>query len=727
MTQFIDESSTSDHLKNNFHDLSETIEDDFLDNDENTDNQSSVIHNTQVNETSVDIELLKILIQFFNTFYLNQIRNMASSNGESINVKYLDIAKDERLIRALDINAEKFINTMEVAFKKVTLHHFPSYHMIKPTLYVRIIELPVIEEIRKLRNNHLNKLIRIQGVVTRRSAIQNIVEIAYYKCGTCKTTTGPYAQDTKITVCFECQEKGKLFLDNSKTVYKDIQKVTVQEIPGSIPSGSLPRTKEIILTNDLIDSCKPGDEIDLTGIYLNMSLSRNKLFPVFNTVIKVVGLVEKKNENEITDNQIKEIKALSTKENILQLLIKSIAPSIHGYDNVKESILLALVGGNQKEKDGTILRGDINVLLLGDPSTAKSQFLRVVQLLSHRSILATGQGASGVGLTASVRKDPITKEWVLEGGALVLADKGVCCIDEFDKINEQDRVAIHEAMEQQSISISKAGIVTSLHARCSVIAAANPLRGIYNSNLSFNHNVNLTDPIISRFDILCVIKDDVDEIKDKDLANKIIKNHSNNQLLSNNNSENYNNKICDSEIINIKLLKAYINYSKMNIKPIISTMSIDKISQLYSDLRKNSIYSGIPITVRHIESIVRISEAFAKLRLSLKVNKEDIDNAIRVVLNSFLNAQKSSIAINMRKKFTKYLESDDDLLLWILKTLVAENKIINIERESKIAIKIDEFKKRVKKINTSMNIDKFIKSEKFRNEGYKLINDEIIY
>ena len=177
----------------------------------------------------------------------------------------------------------------------------------------------------------------------------------------------------------------------------------------------------------------------------------------------------------------------------------------------------------------------------------------------------------------------------------------------------------------------------------------------------------------------------------------------------------------------MKLLKAYINYSKMNIKPIISTMSIDKISQLYSDLRKNSIYSGIPITVRHIESIVRISEAFAKLRLSLKVNKEDIDNAIRVVLNSFLNAQKSSIAINMRKKFTKYLESDDDLLLWILKTLVAENKIINIERESKIAIKIDEFKKRVKKINTSMNIDKFIKSEKFRNEGYKLINDEIIY
>ena len=250
---------------------------------------------------------------------------------------------------------------------------------------------------------------------------------------------------------------------------------------------------------------------------------------------------------------------------------------------------------------------------------------------------------------------------------------------------------------------------------------------IYNSNLSFNHNVNLTDPIISRFDILCVIKDDVDEIKDKDLANKIIKNHSNNQLLNNNNSENYNNKICDSEIINMKLLKAYINYSKMNIKPIISTMSIDKISQLYSDLRKNSIYSGIPITVRHIESIVRISEAFAKLRLSLKVNKEDIDNAIRVVLNSFLNAQKSSIAINMRKKFTKYLESDDDLLLWILKTLVAENKIINIERESKIAIKIDEFKKRVKKINTSMNIDKFIKSEKFRNEGYKLINDEIIY
>jgi DNA replication licensing factor MCM2 len=217
---------------------------------------------------------------------------------------------------------------------------------------------------------------------------------------------------------------------------------------------------------------------------------------------------------------------MSKDERIAKRLIKSIAPSIYGHDDIKTAIALSLFGGvpkdiNRKHR----IRGDINILLLGDPGTAKSQFLKYVEKTAHRAVFTTGQGASAVGLTASVRKDPITQEWTLEGGALVLADKGVCLIDEFDKMNDADRTSIHEAMEQQSISISKAGIVTTLQARCSIVAAANPLRGRYNPTIPFQQNVELTEPILSRFDVLCVVKDAVDPVQDELLAKFVVGSH----------------------------------------------------------------------------------------------------------------------------------------------------------------------------------------------------------
>ena len=206
--------------------------------------------------------------------------------------------------------------------------------------------------------------------------------------------------------------------------------------------------------------------------------------------------------------------------------MNSIAPSIYGYPFIKKALALAMFGGEAKDVGGKHrIRGDINVLLLGDPGTAKSQFLKYVEQVFHRVVYTTGKGASAVGLTAGVHKDPISGEWVLEGGALVLADKGICLIDEFDKMNDADRTSIHEAMEQQSISISKAGIVTSLQARCSVIAAANPIGGVYKPSLNFNDNVDLTDPILSRFDILTVVRDEADDLKDDTLATFVINSH----------------------------------------------------------------------------------------------------------------------------------------------------------------------------------------------------------
>jgi len=207
-------------------------------------------------------------------------------------------------------------------------------------------------------------------------------------------------------------------------------------------------------------------------------------------------------------------------------IIKSIAPSIYGHSNIKTAIALALFGGESKNiQNKHKIRGDINILLLGDPGTAKSQFLKYIEKTAHRAVFTTGQGASAVGLTATVRKDPTTREWTLEGGALVLADKGICLIDEFDKMNDADRTSIHEAMEQQSISISKAGIVASLQARCSVIAAANPVRGRYNASVTFQENVDLTEPILSRFDVMCVVKDVVDPLIDEQLGTFVVQSH----------------------------------------------------------------------------------------------------------------------------------------------------------------------------------------------------------
>ena len=220
------------------------------------------------------------------------------------------------------------------------------------------------------------------------------------------------------------------------------------------------------------------------------------------------------------------MRALARDERIRKRIIKSIAPSIYGHEDIKTALALSLFGGVSKDINRKHrIRGDINVLLLGDPGTAKSQFLKYVEKTAHRSVFATGQGASAVGLTASVRKDPVTREWTLEGGALVLADKGTCLIDEFDKMDDADRTSIHEAMEQQSISISKAGIVTTLQARCAIIAAANPIRGRYNPTIPFQQNVELTEPILSRFDVLCVVKDTVDPVQDELLARFVVGSH----------------------------------------------------------------------------------------------------------------------------------------------------------------------------------------------------------
>jgi DNA replication licensing factor MCM2 len=552
-----------------------------------------------------------------------------------------------------------------------------------------------------------------------------------YDCGKCGFIVGPIFQTGKGNEeqrpgsCPECQSKGPWRVNAEKTVYRNYQKMTLQESPGNVPAGRLPRSKEIILLHDLIDQARPGDEVEITGIYTNnfeASLNRANGFPVFKTHVEANHLMRKGDvyaTNNLTDEDKEEIRRLARDPRVCQRIVKSIAPSIHGHDDIKAGIALALFGGQEKFVKGkTKLRGDINMLLLGDPGVAKSQFLKYVEKTAGRCVYTTGKGASAVGLTAAVHKDPVTREWVLEGGALVLADRGVCLIDEFDKMNEQDRVSIHEAMEQQSISISKAGIVTSLQARCSVIAAANPVGGRYDSSRTFSDNVELTDPILSRFDIMCVVKDIIDPVLDERLARFVVGSHvrshprfdaekdvgaagggggglgafggapsftandAGNEAARRNtanpaNLDGTTNASSDAvEPVPQSLLRKYVAYAKRFVKPKLSSGDLPKISQVYAELRRESVTrEGMPVAVRHVESIIRMSEARASMRLSEHVSSEDIDAAIAVMLASFIGTQKLSVQKSLQKKFARYTHFHrdyDQLLLEILRGVVRE-------------------------------------------------------
>lgn len=663
-----------------------------------------------IESSSHQSELIESLVLFFSKSekYVREIKSMCAYNLESVSIDFADLAPFHDAIEA---DVETFIRLLDEALSRVTRMYFSNYHLIKPMVHGRICNLPVIEKIRDLRNNHLNRLIRISGVVTRRSGVFSQYSIVKFTCTKCQATFGPFiGKDVKPTSCFECQGTGPFVVNTSETIYKDFQKITVQEIPGSVPSGSLPRSKDVLLYFDLIDACKPGDEVDITGVYKNnfsLGLNIKNGFPVFATMIDASSVTKKITRLEMTDEDVREIKELAKNPNMIDVLVDSVAPSIYGHRDIKTSILLAMVGGQAKEKNGMKIRGDINVLLMGDPGTAKSQFLRFVSSTSHRAVLSTGQGSSAVGLTASVQKDHVTKEWTLEGGALVLADKGICLIDEFDKMNDSDRTSIHEAMEQQSISICKAGIVATLHARCAVIAAANPVRGRYNPALSFAQNINLSDPIISRFDLLCVVKDVIDRTEDTRMAEFILNSH--------------NTGTAPSKVSQ-ELLRKYILHARNNVHPVVSNIDIQKISHLYADLRKESLNSGIPITVRHIESIIRVSEAFAKLRLSETVAKSDLDSAIALTLESFLNAQKYSVAKQLRKKFSKYFdENNDDLIVFVLKEMMNER----LQTSGTASVGRADFVTRCKNSGVAVS-EKFFKSERFGSEGFLLRNEKIV-
>ncbi|KAJ5965760.1 Nucleic acid-binding OB-fold, partial [Penicillium waksmanii] len=638
--------------------------------------------------------------------YGNRIKTLGEINSASLEVSYAHLSETKAALSYFLANEPtEVLKVFDQVALDVTLFHYPQYHDIHNEIHVRITDVPIIYTLRQLRQSHLNCLVRVSGVVTRRTGVFPQLKYVMFLCSKCGVTLGPFQQEAsaevKISFCQNCQSRGPFTVNTEKTVYRNYQKLTLQESPGSVPAGRLPRQREVVLLADLIDLAKPGDEIEITGIYRNSydaSLNNKNGFPVFATIIEANHVVKSHDQLagfNMTEEDEREIRNLSRDPDIVDKIIRSMAPSIYGHSDVKTAVALSLFGGVSKQAQGKMnIRGDINVLLLGDPGTAKSQVLKFVEKTAHRAVFATGQGASAVGLTASVRRDPLTSEWTLEGGALVLADRGTCLIDEFDKMNDQDRTSIHEAMEQQTISISKAGIVTTLQARCSVLAAANPNGGRYNSTKPLAQNVDLTEPILSRFDIMCVVRDLVEPTEDERLANFVIESHhranparplrndAGDPVDADNNridSEGYRidrdgrrlpltqeetakrtaeQKRSDEEKegeIPQELLRKYILYARERCHPKLYQIDQDKIARLFADMRRESLATGAyPITVRHLEAIMRIAEAFCKMRLSEYCSSVDIDRAIAVTVDSFVGSQKVSCKKALSRAFAKY-------------------------------------------------------------------------
>lgn len=550
---------------------------------------------------------------------------------------------------------------------------FETYRLIRATdeneLRAAIHSFPLGEPIRELNTKHLNKLVNVNGVITKRSVVSNQVKRLYLRCAKCNFPSGPFdvqeEKDLKPGSCIECQSKGPWRVDRQKTLYRNHQKVTLQESPSSVEPGKMPRSKEVILTGDMVDGVRPGDKMDLTGIYrciYDAGTNARTCFPVYRTELYAVHIKCKGDVKEvsITDDMQARIRELAASPNIKERFIASMAPSIYGMTHVKSAIALSLMSGQPKIAAGKHrIRGDINTLVVGDPGLAKSQFLKYIEQTFPRAVYTTGKGASAVGLTAAVTRNE-HGEFELQGGAMVLADDGICLIDEFDKMNDQDRTSIHEAMEQQTISISKAGIVASLQARCAVVAVGNPVDGRYDAQRTFAQNVNLSDPILSRFDVLCVLRDEGDPVQDERLADHVICSHIRSHPDANSDDKMIQPKMAlkssHLEPIDQELLKSYIVYARQRVFPKITNIDKEKLATFYRLIRAEAFKSGgAPMTARHVESIIRMSEAFARMELREHVLPKDLDNAISMMFESFAQSQKHQVAEELRVKFRRYI------------------------------------------------------------------------
>ncbi|XP_015876872.1 DNA replication licensing factor MCM3 [Ziziphus jujuba] len=611
--------------------------------------------------------------------YMDEIKSMINQKRQRLIVKMSDLHSFQGFGPRILRNPGEYMQAFCDAATEITNSINPKYLKQGDQVLVGFKEIfaPHLVTPRDLLSQFIGSMVCVEGIVTKCSLVRPKVVKSVHFCPTTESFTSREYRDIASnmglptgTVYPTRDENGNLLVtEYGLCKYKDHQTLSIQEVPENSAPGQLPRTVDVIVEDDLVDSCKPGDRVAVVGIYKALpGKTKGSLNGVFRTVLisnNVYQLNKEANFPNYHAADIKNIVEISKRDDTFDLLGNSLAPSIYGHSWIKKAVILLMLSGVEKNlKNGTHLRGDINMMMVGDPSVAKSQLLRAIMNIAPLAISTTGRGSSGVGLTAAVTSDQETGERRLEAGAMVLADRGVVCIDEFDKMNDQDRVAIHEVMEQQTVTIAKAGIHASLNARCSVVAAANPIYGTYDRSLTPTKNIGLPDSLLSRFDLLFIVLDQMDPDIDRHISEHVLRMHRYRSELDGGKTTlddgsrygtgdeadtitpvfvKYNRTLHGKktergrkrDTLTIEFLKKYIHYAKHRIQPDLTDEASEQIAMAYAELRNagsNAKTGGtLPITARTLETIIRLSTAHAKLKLSRKVSKSDVEAALKVL------------------------------------------------------------------------------------------------
>ncbi|MGX8694198.1 MAG: minichromosome maintenance protein MCM, partial [Methanobrevibacter sp.] len=555
--------------------------------------------------------------EFFSTSYKDDVFEILEKypDERSLNVDYtaLEIF-DPDLADLLIEKPEEVINAAQIAIKNID-------PLVKDAdIHIRFENLSNIIPLKTLLSKYIGTFVSADGIVRKTDEIRPRIETGVFECRGCMRLheVEQTSSNTIIepSLCSECGGRSfRLLQEESK--YIDTQTARMQEPLENLSGGTEPKQMLMILEDDLVDELNPGDKVRITGTLRTFREERSGKFKNYIYVNHIEPLEQEFEELQLSEEDEEKIIELSKDPNIYEKIIRSTAPSIKGYREVKEAIALQLFGGSAKQlEDETKLRGDIHILIVGDPGIGKSQILKYVSRLAPRSIYTSGKGTTGAGLTAAAVRDELGG-WSLEAGALVLGDQGNVCVDELDKMRAEDRSALHEALEQQTVSIAKAGIMATLNSRCSVLAAANPKFGRFDSYKILAEQIDLPAPIISRFDLIFVIEDKPSKEGDAELADHILKIHKENTI-------NYE--------IEPELLRKYIAYARKTTNPVLTDEANEVLKEFYVSTRNSNPeeQGAVPITARQLEAIIRLAEASAKIKLKDKVEKEDAQKAVEL-------------------------------------------------------------------------------------------------
>jgi len=570
-------------------------------------------------------DLINEAKNFFNT-QRKQLGESAKSSEKIVKVNFDELSEQSpELAERLIISPEETVQVLELA-----LHEGGLISNAK----VRLISLSKTQDvkIRNIRAKNLNTMISIEGIVRQASEVRPRVTNARFECPACGTILSVLQIDEKFREPSRCScgRRGG-FKELSKEMV-DAQRIVIEESPDALSGGEQPKRMQVFLKEDLVDPrmeerTTPGSKVLVIGVLKEVPLPAKTggILTRFDLAIEannVIPLEESYEDIKINEDEEQEIKELAADPKIYEKLIASIAPSVWGYPEIKQALALQLFGGVQKKRsDGTLTRGDMHILLVGDPGVAKSVMLKFISGIAPKGRYVSGKSASGAGLTATVVKDEFLRGWALEAGAMVLSNKGLVCIDELEKMDENDRSTMHEAMEQQTVTISKANVQATLRAQTSVLAAANPKFGRFDPHEMIAKQVNLAPSLLNRFDVLFILRDLPDRTRDESIAAHVLQEHKQN---------------VHRDIIEKDLLRKYISYAKQKCHPALSDEAIKIIKNFYVSLRNQPIPGGgetrpIPISARQLEALVRLAEATAKARLAKTVTEEDAQKAINLM------------------------------------------------------------------------------------------------